>query len=165
MCAVKLAQMVGCHPLTSEVHVQFQASSRGICGGKVTLGHVWLQVLQFHSTALSVPFHWCSILILACHWCYIISTTMLKYTLKSCVVSSCKWWHVISVYCEAPYILSRITVAIENCYLKVSGWTLLPHVVHKSCFHVCLNSQSAGTSRKMVWCYGLCWENVCDRWQ
>jgi len=50
-----------------------------------------------------------------------------------------------------------------NRYLKVAGWTLLPHV-HKSHFHVCLSSQSTGTSGKMVWCYEPCWENVCDRW-
>jgi hypothetical protein len=110
--------MVGCHPLTLEAQVQFQASSRGIFGGKVTLEHVCLQVLQFHSTALSVPFHWCSILILACHWCYIISTTLLNYTLKSCIISLCEWWHVINVHYEAPYILSRITVAIDESLLK-----------------------------------------------
>lgn len=32
---------------TSEAQVKFQASPRGICGGKVTLGQVCLQVLQF----------------------------------------------------------------------------------------------------------------------
>ena len=118
MWAVKLAQMVGCHPLTSEAQVQFQASSCGICGGKVTLGHVCLQVLKFYSTALSVPFHWCSILILAHHWCYTISTTLLNYTLKLCIISPCKWQHVISVHYEAPYILSRFTVAIDESLLR-----------------------------------------------
>jgi hypothetical protein len=31
----------------AEAQAQFQASPRGICGGKVTLGQVFLQVFQF----------------------------------------------------------------------------------------------------------------------
>lgn len=40
----------GRHPLTLEAQVQFQASLHGICGAKVTFGHVCLQVLDYHST-------------------------------------------------------------------------------------------------------------------
>lgn len=35
-----------------------------------------------------------------------------------CIISLCTWWHVIIVYYEAPYILSRITVAVDESLLK-----------------------------------------------
>jgi hypothetical protein len=61
MLSCAMGQAVSFWPLTVETWLHVWVSPYGICGGKVALGQVFLQVLQFSPISIIPP--WLSILI------------------------------------------------------------------------------------------------------